>query len=162
MGLPLSPVVATAQATSSSRMLRGLLSNPWFYAMLSTASMAVGSATGIWVAPAKKWQAVLLAVGGGSLVVSLAFELYHPAVRNIGRYVGLVYFSGGVLTFGGLDILIDRHVSSRTEENGLGLWVSVTTDGIPENAVMGSLLTGNPQGHSRSSSPSSSRTARSR
>jgi len=36
--------------------------------------------------------------------------------------------------------------SDESEENGWGLWASVTTDGIPENAAMGSLLVGNVHG----------------
>lgn len=43
-----------------------------------------------------------------------------------------------------------RHPAYRTsdesEENGWGLWASVTTDGIPENAAMRSLLVGNVHG----------------
>ncbi|WP_436924172.1 hypothetical protein [Halosimplex amylolyticum] len=53
----------------------GLRSNPWFYAGFSALSLVVGSGVGIWFAPERRWQAGLLAVGGGSLVVSLAFEL---------------------------------------------------------------------------------------
>lgn len=49
-------------------------------------------------------------------------------------------------TFGGLDILIDRTMSDETKQNGWGLWASVTTDGIPENAAMGSLLVGTVHG----------------
>ena len=127
-------------------LLSNLLSNPWFYATTSALALIVGAAIGVFLDPPENWQAVLLAVGGGSLVVSLAFELYDPAVRNIGRFVASGYFLGGVVTFGGLDIAIDRTVDDESEENGWGLWASVTTDGIPENAAMGSLLVGNVQG----------------
>jgi len=120
----------------------GLLANPWFYAVFSAASLAVGAAVGIWRPPQERWQAALLAVGGGSLVVSLAFELYDPAVRNIGKWPASGYFLAGVVTFGALDIYIDKRSADQSEENGWGLWASVTTDGIPENAAMGSLLVG--------------------
>ena len=126
--------------------MAALLSNPWFYAVLSAVALVVGSAIGIWVDPPESWQAILLAVGGGSLTVSLAFELYQPAIHNIGKWTGSAYFLAGVATFGGLDILIDRMVNDESEEDGWGLWASVTTDGIPENAAMGSLLTGNVHG----------------
>lgn len=142
--LSLSPIVT--QASGSSNLLRGLLSNPWFYAVFSAVALIVGAAIGVWIRPQRKWQAALLAVGGGSLVVSLAFELYDPAVKNIGKWSASGYFLGGVTTFGGLDILIDRMVSDESKENGWGLWASVTTDGIPENAAMGSLLVDNVQG----------------
>ncbi|WP_135362603.1 ZIP family metal transporter [Halosimplex halophilum] len=118
------------------------LSNPWFYAGVSALSLLVGSAVGIWVSPARRWQAALLAVGGGSLVISLAFELFGPAFRNIGEYPASGYFLVGILVFGTLDVAIDRWADDDTEENGVGLWASVTTDGIPENAAMGSLLAG--------------------
>ncbi|MDS0282768.1 ZIP family metal transporter [Haloarcula onubensis] len=124
----------------------GLLSNPWFYAVFSAVSLVVGAAVGIWVSPEQRWQAALLAVGGGSLIVSLAFELYDPAVRTIGKWPASGYFVVGVAVFGGLDIFIDRRSADETEEMGWGLWASVTTDGIPENAAMGSLLVGNVSG----------------
>lgn len=72
-----------AQSSGSSG---GLLSNPWFYAVVSAVSLAVGSAIGVWIRPERKWQAALLAVGGGSLTVSLAFELFEPAVNHIGKW----------------------------------------------------------------------------
>ena len=126
--------------------MAALLSNPWFYATVSALALIIGSAVGIWLDPPESGQAILLAVGGGSLIVSLAFELYQPAIRHIGKWVASGYFLGGVATFGGLDILIDRTVDDPSEEDGWGLWASVTTDGIPENAAMGSLLTGNVHG----------------
>jgi len=124
----------------------GLLANPWLYAGLSALSLLVGSAVGIWVAPERKWQATLLAIGGGSLVVSLAFELFEPAFRNIGRYTASGYFLGGIVVFGALDVLVDRWADDETQEEGVGLWASVTTDGIPENAAMGSLVAGGVHG----------------
>ena len=131
-----------AQGSGSS----GILSNPWFYATVSAVALAVGAATGIWWDPEQQWEAILLSVGGGSLIVSLAFELFDPAVHNIGKWSASLFFVGGVLTFGGLDILIDNVVSEESKKNGWGLWASVTTDGIPENAAMGSLLVGNVHG----------------
>lgn len=124
----------------------GLLANPWFYAAFSAVSLLVGSAVGIWVAPERRWEAALLAVGGGSLVVSLAFELFEPSFHTIGRYPASGFFLAGTLVFGTLDVAIDRWADDETEENGVGLWASVTTDGIPENAAMGSLLAGNVSG----------------
>ena len=144
IGLHVTPLVA--QASSSSGSSGGLLSNPWFYAVFSAVALIIGSAVGIWINPARKWQATLLAVGGGSLIVSLAFELYDPAVKNIGKWSASAFFVGGVVAFGGLDILINRLTNDESEENGWGLWASVTTDGIPENAAMGSLLTGQVHG----------------
>ncbi|RDI72511.1 ZIP family metal transporter [Halopelagius longus] len=135
-----------AQASNSGNLLGGLLSNPWFYAVFSAVSLVVGSAVGVWAEPNERWQAILLAVGGGSLVVSLAFELYDPAVENIGKWTASGFFLLGVGTFGGLDILIDRVSNDESEEQGWGLWASVTTDGVPENAAMGSLLVGNVSG----------------
>lgn len=138
------PVVA--QASNPSGSVGGLLSNPWFYAAFSAVSLVVGSAVGIWAEPKERWQAVLLAVGGGSLIVSLAFELYDPAVHNVGKWAASGFFLVGVVAFGTLDIAIDRWSSSEKQEQGIGLWASVTTDGIPENAAMGSVLVGNVSG----------------
>lgn len=146
MSLPFHLEPFLAQASSSGSSTGGLLSNPWFYAAFSALALTVGSAIGIWAEPEKKWQAMLLAVGGGSLVVSLAFELYDPAVENIGKWSASVFFLGGVAAFGGLDIFIDNRVNDESKANGWGLWASVTTDGIPENAAMGSLLVGNVSG----------------
>lgn len=146
MGFPLYPGVFVAQASSSSGSTSGVLSNPWFYAVLSAVSLTVGSAVAVWVEPRRRWQAILLAVGGGSLVISLAFELFDPAFHNIGRWNASLFFLAGVVAFGGLDILIDRTLSDETKENGWGLWASVTTDGVPENAAMGSLLVGSAHG----------------
>ena len=134
--------VGTALQSSAS----GPFSNPWFYAGFSALSLLVGSAVGIWTPPRRNWQATLLAVGGGSLVVSLAFELFEPAFRHVGRWDASGYFLAGIVVFGALDVAIDRWADDETEEHGAGLWASVTTDGIPENAAMGSLLVGNVHG----------------
>ncbi|WP_435179265.1 ZIP family metal transporter [Halorussus sp. AFM4] len=144
VGLHVAPLVA--QASGSGGSSGGLLTNPWFYAVFSAVALTVGSAIGIWVDPEQRWQAILLAVGGGSLVVSLAFELFDPAVREIGKWAASAFFVGGVLAFGGFDIVIDRTMDDETKENGWGLWASVTTDGVPENLAMGSLLTGQVHG----------------
>ncbi|NEU56561.1 ZIP family metal transporter [Halorussus sp. MSC15.2] len=135
-----------AQTSGSGGLSGGLLSNPWFYAAFSALALIVGSAVGVWADPERRWQAILLAVGGGSLIISLAFELYDPAVRNIGKWSASLFFVCGVLAFGGLDIAIDRVADEESKENGWGLWASVTTDGIHENAAMGSLLVGNVHG----------------
>ncbi|MFB6140516.1 MAG: hypothetical protein ABEJ26_08790 [Halosimplex sp.] len=134
--VPRVAVVALQQSGGS-----GLLSNPWFYAAFSALSLVVGSAVGIWISPARNWQAILLAVGGGSLVVSLAFELFEPSFKHIGEYPASGYFLAGIVVFGALDVAVDRWADDQTQEEGVGLWASVTTDGIPENAAMGSLLT---------------------
>ena len=131
---------AVVLAQSSGSGSGGLLTNPWFYAVFSAAALVVGSTVGTWLDVDQKWQAALLAVGGGSLVVSLAFELFRPAVNIVGKWVASAFFLGGVATFGGFDIWIDATVNDESEENGWGLWASVTTDGVPENAAMGSLL----------------------
>lgn len=124
----------------------GLFSSPWFYAVVSAAALAMGAGVGIAVTPGQQWQAILLAIGGGSLVISLAFELFQPAVSTIGQWWTSGYFVVGVVAFGGLDIILDRLLSDDSKERGWGLWWSVTTDGIPENAAMGSLLVGNVHG----------------
>jgi ZIP family zinc transporter len=123
-----------------------LLSNPWFYAIASAAALWIGGAVGDWIKPDRRWQAGLLAVGGGALIVSMAFELYEPAIQSLGRRAASGYFLIGVVVFGGLDVLVDRLSDDETEERGWGLWASVTTDGIPENLAMGSLLTGSVHG----------------
>ena len=136
-------VVALATSSNGSG---GLLSNPWFYAVFTAVSLTAGAAVGIWIDPKQRWQAILLAVGGGSLIISLAFELYGPAVEHVGRWSASGFFLLGVATFGGLDIAIDNVMGDETKEKGWGLWASVTTDGIPENAAMGSLLIGQVSG----------------
>ncbi len=139
-----SPVLL--QSAQSGSQLSGLLSNPWFYAAATALALVVGAAVGIWVEPDRRWQAGLLAVGGGSLVVSLAFELYDPAVRTVGKWQASAFFLAGVAVFGALDILIDRWADDESTERGFGLWASVTTDGIPENLALGSVLVGNVSG----------------
>lgn len=124
----------------------GLLSNPWFYAVVSALSLALGAGVGIAVTPDRWWQAILLAVGGGSLIISLGFELFEPAVSTMGQWSASGYFLAGVLAFGGLDVVLDRVLQGESQERGWGLWWSVTTDGIPENAAMGSLLVGSVHG----------------
>lgn len=124
----------------------GLLSNPWFYAAVTASALLIGAGIGIAVTPGQWWQAILLAVGGGSLVISLAFELFQPAVSTISQWWASGYFVAGVVAFGGLDIVLDRLLSDDSKEQGWGLWWSVTTDGIPENAAMGSLLVGSVHG----------------
>lgn len=127
-------------------MPSSLLTNPWFYAVVSAVALTLGSAIGIWIKPKDSWQAILLAIGGGALIVSMSYELYDPAVKQLGKYLASAVFLGGVFTFGTLDILIEKITSDESKKEGWGLWASVTTDGIPENLAMGSLLTGQVHG----------------
>jgi len=134
-----SPASVVSIASSVS-LLAGLLENPWFYAVFSAVTLTVGAAAGTWLSPNDTLEGVLLAVGGGSLLISLAFELFDPAVDTVGQWWAAGSLVLGVVAFGALDIVIDRTLHDPSEEDGWGLWWSVTTDGVPENAAMGALL----------------------
>ena len=83
----------------------------------------------------------LLAIAGGSLMISVVIELVQPAVSGRGIWITAAFTLLGALVFAGIDYLIDEKLNS---DSGAGLLAAITLDGVPENLALGvSLLSGN-------------------
>lgn len=83
----------------------------------------------------------LLAITGGSLMLSVVIGLIQPAVTESGIWVTVAYTVLGALVFTGVDYLIDEKLKS---DSGAGMVATITLDGVPENLALGvSLISGN-------------------
>lgn len=86
-----------------------------------------------------------LAFASGALFTAVAFELFEPAIGTSGAmFAGTGLLVGGVV-FTVIDWFLDEYVGGE-EGVGLALAVSVTLDGVPENAALGVALAGATEG----------------
>lgn len=143
MPSPLASQVAVALLLGGRS---GLLSNPWFYAVVSAASLIVAATVGAIFDPSRTFLAESLAMGGGALITAMSYELFARAYDIAGARVAAGFLLAGVVTFGGLDVVLDRVIHRKDQQRGWGLMASVATDGIPENAALGVVLLGKSHG----------------
>lgn len=111
-------------------MLRALL-----FAGVSAGSLLIGAALGSFRKPPQWVRGSMLAFGAGALIVAVAFELFVPAVREIGLGRASAALLVGSSVFIAVDLLLQRYAGS--EAAGLALVAAVTLDGIPENFALG-------------------------
>lgn len=111
-----------------------------FIVILTTASALIaGALWGAYGRMPKTVEGFIIALAGGALIVALMLDMIQPATE-VAPLIGVVLaIAAGALTFTGLKHLMNRRF---TEENGSGLALAVTLDGIPENLALGTVLIG--------------------
>ncbi len=102
-------------------------------------SLVVGAALGVsdWLPDAVIGFVVALA--GGSLLVSTSVELFEPASEEIAMWLLGACVLAGAAIFSALDWLVDERWGS---QSGGGLLTAITLDGLPENLALGVSLIG--------------------
>jgi ZIP family zinc transporter len=100
--------------------------------------LVLGAIVGtFWTVP-RKLTAGLLAFASGSLIIALAFELFEPAVREVGIALTTVSLLAGTVVF----VAAKYAVEFGSDDSGLALLAAVISDGIPENLTLGVALIG--------------------
>lgn len=92
---------------AASDLFVSLPAKAFWFGILSAVSLPIGAILGIWLKPAKKVVAAILAFGAGSLLAALTLELVIPACERAGfppLAIGAV--TGGLL-FVGLNQLLN-------------------------------------------------------
>lgn len=104
-----------------------------------TGALLVGAAWGIFGPMPGRFAGFLVAVAGGSLLVSVVLELIEPATDDAAVW----WVGAAVLVGAGTFTAIDTAVSRRWgSDEGGGLLVTITLDGLPENLALGVALIG--------------------
>lgn len=108
--------------------------------LVASSALVIGAVLGAFWEPPKVLVAVALAFSSGALIVALAFDLFEEAFKK-----GGVWLAGGGLLAGAIVFIIaDRLIERYGGSSGFTLAAGVTTDGIPENLVLGVSLIGTP------------------
>ena len=105
------------------------------YAVVTGGALVVGAALGCFRTPPSRLTAGMLAFGAGAMVVSVAFELFEPAVRQAGLARASAALLVGAGAYIAIDLLIQR--SAGAEAAGLALVAAAALDGVPENLALG-------------------------
>ena len=107
--------------------------------LVVSGALLIGAAWGLFGKLPGKVEGFLIAVAGGSLVLSLVSELIEPSIEKSSLHVATAGVAAGALVFAVVDYLIDEHWGS---DSGGGMLAAITLDGIPENLALGVALIG--------------------
>lgn len=117
----------------------------FFWGAVGASSLLIGAVAAYVASPSRRFIAVVMALGAGLLIGSVAFELIDEALKiaEVGR-VGLFMLIGAAtFTLGNWYLdrkgAADRKDSSGAQEDGspLGIVFGSILDGIPESFVLG-------------------------
>ncbi len=120
-----------------------------FWGFVGGASLLIGALLGVYVGASQRTISVVMAVGSGVLISSVAFELMEEAYRKGGfdtPAIGLVL--GSVIYFAA-DLAVSSRAKHRKRSQGqqeggsaAAITVGALMDGIPESAAIGISLVG--------------------
>ena len=89
--------------------------------LVVSAALIVGALWGVYGKLPYWLQGNLLALAGGSLILSVVLEMIQPAVADDGFWIAIGATLAGAVTFSGVDYLIDEKMDS---EGGGGLYTT--------------------------------------
>ncbi|WP_375691577.1 zinc transporter [Pseudooceanicola sp. LIPI14-2-Ac024] len=104
-----------------------------------SAALIVGALWGLYGRLPAPLEGFLIALAGGALIVSVMEELIRPALDTLDFALLAACVAAGALAF----TVADRWLQHSTEGNeGAGLLLAITFDGVPENLALGVALIG--------------------
>lgn len=107
--------------------------------LVVSGALLVGAAWGTFGGLSEKVEGFLVALAGGSLIVSTVLELIEPATREASPTLALTSVMVGAVVFCVLDYLVKKKWG---DGKGIGLLAALFIDGIPENLALGVALIG--------------------
>lgn len=107
--------------------------------LVVSAALLIGTVWGLYGRLPKTPEGIIVALAGGSLMVSAILELIEPATHNAPVWSALAFVLLGAAAFIALDYAVKDRWGS---DSGGGLLVALTLDGIPENVALGVALIG--------------------
>lgn len=109
------------------------------FIILAAVSLALilGACLGLYGPFPNRVDAFLVAVAGGALIVSAMSELITPAVELLPLWGVVACVAGGAVFFSVADNWLEQRFE---DDEGMGLLLSITADGVPENLALGVAL----------------------
>ncbi|WP_240530333.1 zinc transporter [Novosphingobium sp. PC22D] len=105
--------------------------------LVVSGALLAGAAWGIFGTLGDRLEGFLVALAGGSLVLSLVSELIEPSIERSNLFTATAGVVSGAIVFAIADYLIDEKWGS---DSGGGLLAAITLDGVPENLALGVAL----------------------
>ncbi len=107
--------------------------------LIVSAALIGGAVWGAYGRLGPRLEGFLIALAGGALIVSIVEEMIRPASESVSILWLNPVVLLGALAFVLGDAWVDRKFGS---ENGGGLLLAITLDGVPENLALGVALIG--------------------
>ena len=102
-----------------------------------SAALVGGALWGAYGTLPRKLEGFLIAMAGGALIVAVVDELIKPASDHVDLHWLVPAVLAGAVVFVVLDTWVDARFG---DDNGGGLLLAITLDGIPENLALGVAL----------------------
>ena len=120
-----------------------------FWGFVGGAALLIGALLGIYVGASQRVISVVMAVGSGVLISSVAFELMEEAYRHGGFDTPAIGLLSGAVIYFAADSAVSRRAKHRKRSQGQqggGSAAAITAgaimDGIPESVAIGISLVG--------------------
>ena len=116
------------------------------WGVVAASPLLVGAALALLRAWPPRWLGIVLGFGAGSLMASIAFELWEEGLDLAGPIPLVIGVAAGALAYFTADRILDaRAAKSRDQDAGAPLALGALLDGIPEQLVLGiGLASGEP------------------
>lgn len=113
-----------------------------FWGAVAASTLLIGAFVAYMLAPSKRLVAIVMALGSGLLIGSVAYDLVEDAQISIGTpLIGASLIAGAAVFVAGSRAIDARSKrkqgASASDDNPLGIVMGSALDGIPESFVLG-------------------------